>query len=813
MQNLIPGALQRLRAADIIRMAGLAAASLGQEYCRTGAIHNTERQEARLTGIVDVPRALHAVVAPTEQIEADAPVSETQRYFVTVEVQSPSLWMSTCQCGSNTPSLLCAHGAALLHQWLAHPLTFASTESPLPVAMPRSSAVAHVAAARENGAAPPISLPRAARTPSPTGQQPASQRTPVPAGDLTAILAQLNLSDLRGIAREYDIPTNGLSKQHLAEALVDVLKQPEAVRRVATTLEKAQRQLLAAVTLAGGSMTDEDLRGLFERFSLGQPNQLQRILLALQNKALLFRTSLNSSPSVQAGYNGSLLDIGWYVPVEVRTALRVAVPVTPIDVDAEQTTIQIAEPYRLLEDLLLVARALEGRRLANDDEWQPLVPPARSLEPMPLPRTSSHLSADGSVPVPPPADMPSAALLSALQANVTLSPDFLRFAVRLLRQAGILHRDDGGQPYLRLLAGSARLLLGSNSADVLRDLFELWLTQSSYGELFALQEKGVRLRCRATALNLPVLRAGELEMENNEARQAIIALLAQAPLNQWMSFQAFARFVYRLNPLFLQKRQRLFSSPHWWMEREEGRPLRPLQLSDWMHAELLYLTHLLAGPLHWWGACDIVRSADGRVQAFRLTPLAGWLFNTQPVEDAVVAGQDYRVPFESLEVVGMEDVLVTCSARAWPLIDLLETFTEPAGVQQSRLLYRLTPGALGDALSRGHRPAALLEVLRYLATGESLHASSLPAMVSQLEHWIASYGRVRIYTGVTLLETTDSVVMRELSATTSLDEQIVRPIHPTLLILKKAATERLSEDLKRRGQSPLLHDEEFYGPE
>ncbi len=85
--------------------------------------------------------------------------------------------------------------------------------------------------------------------------------------------------------------------------------------------------------------------------------------------------------------------------------------------------------------------------------------------------------------------------------------------------------------------------------------------------------------------------------------------------------------------------------------------------------------------------------------------------------------------------------------------------------------------------------------------------------LAQLERWIASYGRVRIYTGVTLLGTADTVVMRELSATTSLEGQIVRTVHPTLHILKKAGSERILDDLKRRGQSPLVHDEELYGTE
>jgi hypothetical protein len=37
----------------------------------------------------------------------------------------------------------------------------------------------------------------------------------------------------------------------------------------------------------------------------------------------------------------------------------------------------------------------------------------------------------------------------------------------------------------------------------------------------------------------------------------------------------------------------------------------------------------------------------------------------------------------------------------------------------------------------------------------------------------------------------------------------VRPIHPTLLLLKKQAVERLIDELKRRGQVPLLHESGF----
>src|SRR5579872_4830464 len=54
MNEVVPGALQRLRAADIIRMAGLAVASLGQEYSRVGAVRAALRQGAQLSGVVDL---------------------------------------------------------------------------------------------------------------------------------------------------------------------------------------------------------------------------------------------------------------------------------------------------------------------------------------------------------------------------------------------------------------------------------------------------------------------------------------------------------------------------------------------------------------------------------------------------------------------------------------------------------------------------------------------------------------------------------------------------------------------------------------
>jgi len=813
MYDVVPGTLQRLREADIVGMAGLTLASLGLEYCRIGAVHATKRQGARLSGIVEVSNSHFNQGASTTngaKETGQAPLSPLERYSVAVEMRDHISCNVNCTCSLSAAQspVVCEHAAALLYAWLAHPLTFkpptTSISSSTSQPFEQQAAKPLLAAEQTGNTTLEMNQPRPL-----TQARPVPTLQPlVPASNTAEMLAQSGLSELRAIARECGITTNGLSKQQLAEAIVELLKQPEAVRRVVATLEKQQRQLLAALTLAGGSMNDEDLRGLSERFSLGGPGQLQSMLLILQSKALIVRAALNSSMQQRIGMSGSPFDISWHVPAEVRAALHVTLPVTPFDVeagsgqDADSPKVQQVEPYSLLADLLLVARALDGNQLEHEEkDYQGSARP-RPLSPLPV---------DGSIAILAPDGMPSNALLKSLQSVVPRPLPFLRFAICLLKLAGIIFADDGGTSSLRVLPNAAELLLGPTHIEVAHELYAHWLNQPAYEELFELQEQGLSLCCRTTPLNLPALRPGELEAENREARQTLIALLAQAPAGQWINFTALARFVYRLNPIFLQKRQRQFPAPHWWIEHE-GRPLRPTQLNDWMRAEGRYLTNLLQGPLHWWGISDVAQAADGRLLAFRLTPLADSFLHEAPVEAQLLGLGVATSP--AIDVSENGDLLIPCTFANWPLIELIERYAEVQGIHAGQLCYRLTPGSLSEAFSRGESPVALLDLLHRAAEYQQALApdSPLVSLLAQLERRIASYGRVRLYTDVSLLEAADQLVLRELNATTSLQEQIVRPIHPTLLLLKKQAVERLIDELKRRGQVPLLHESGFVAP-
>lgn len=806
MDDVVPGVLQRLREADIVGLAGLTSASQGQEYCRSGYISTTRRQGARLSGMLAIPGVLpttenmHTIAGQGEsgQKMSDAVPSSVQHFTVEVELLNSHRCEVVCSCEKKA-TLICVHAAALLYQWVTRSHTF------VPSLPPSRSAPEEPGKASTVPKDPPISVDQAAPSlrPSVTLQYTPLLSKHQAVNTIGETLTQFGLSELRSLAREYGVVQSGLGKQQLLEMMIEKLHQPEAIRHVVSSLEKPQRQLLAAFALAGGSMSDEDLRGLFERFSLGNTGNLQDMLVALQARLLIVRTSFNHSSQQRFHPGLASLDISWYIPQEVQEALHVTLPVTPFNVEVPYgkganpslPSLHLAEPYTLLADLLLVARTLDQMK---DD------PPEKRYQ-RSGPLLASRVPTDGSLALPPPEDQPASAMIDSARTAIVRSLAFLRFAARLLRLADILYKEENWRANLRTLTDSARILLGPNRYDILHSLFTHWVNQPSYAELYELSEKGLRVRCRATPLSQPDLRRGELEQENSEARQDVLALLAQVPVGEWINFSAFARFVYRLRPTFLQRRQRLFPSPHWWIEQEEGRPLRPTQLADWLRAEGRYLAYLLQGPLHWWGICDLALSSGEQLLAFRLTPMASFLFHghalttsEEQVNTAISGGQALTISSEG-------HLLVPCLPANWPLIACIEHFAETRGVQRERLVYALTARTLSAAIGQGRNPNELLAAL--IAASSPEEEDGVRRLLAGLERRIANYGRVRLYTGASLLQTADTSVMQQLAAITSLEEQGLRSIQPTLLLLRKTGIERLLEELKRRGQAPLLHEE------
>lgn len=130
---------------------------------------------------------------------------------------------------------------------------------------------------------------------------------------------------------------------------------------------------------------------------------------------------------------------------------------------------------------------------------------------------------------------------------------------------------------------------------------------------------------------------------------------------------------------------------------------------------------------------------------------------------------------------------------------ILSTIGELQQVSGEGLRYRLTAERLQPVFESGFGGPELVNILASRAGG------ALPDPVRQtLEHWWESYGSIRLYDDVTLIELGDDVLLRELRATTSLDRALVHTFSPRLIAVDGTMVQDLIAELRRLGHTPRV---------
>ena len=78
------------------------------------------------------------------------------------------------------------------------------------------------------------------------------------------------------------------------------------------------------------------------------------------------------------------------------------------------------------------------------------------------------------------------------------------------------------------------------------------------------------------------------------------------------------------------------------------------------------------------------------------------------------------------------------------------------------------------------------------------------AVSAQFKLIAKRYGRVRVYESLTVLELADDLALRELSANTSLAQQIVYQLSPRAVVLREKAVDQLIEEMQEKGYTPRV---------
>jgi hypothetical protein len=233
----------------------------------------------------------------------------------------------------------------------------------------------------------------------------------------------------------------------------------------------------------------------------------------------------------------------------------------------------------------------------------------------------------------------------------------------------------------------------------------------------------------------------------------------------------------------------------WWFT-PEGQSSHRLDLEkrqDWLRVWRPLVESILAGPLTWLGLVEAERGEE----AFRVRPAAAAL-SGRPVEGAPLEGTEPLVvevaPGETalMVVVPPNTLNPDVHARLLELGEMAEA--SPLGLR-----YRLPAARIQFAFEDGMTGPELLDLLSDLAGGD------LPAPARRLvERWWAGHGSVRLYDDLTLVELGDDLLLRELTATTSLRQGVIHTFSPRLVAVEPALADTLVRELLRLGHTPSV---------
>lgn len=667
----------------------------------------------------------------------------------------PSGYTSTCSCGS---AGLCRHAGALLLHWIRERASFTEAD--------RSSAVSE----RDQAA------------------QPLMPRQESPSEEYARFLDRDTLPHLREMARRRQFKGKGRSREELSAQLAALLATPEAVDQGLAMLSEEGRRALDAVHIASfaGPATKAQVQAAYRAMGGDGEVSIEALLDLGLVVSELAPTRSGMLYLVPRAVEVRLPTIG-----DLIRAIAPGVPITPA------LGAGVAPRSRLGALELLQAVGQEIGR-GGVHRWQPspvdglvarFCPTGWRIDPG---VGAGMTDARDLIRLRPEARLlPGLPILSdedtdRLAARTGQTPAAVDFAVQLLADLGIVV----GVGSLTLQPERMRELLDLPASARLALLARQWLAMERWTELDAVLGRGGPLQ-----MNLRLSGYGGypyLSPDMLRARRLVARLVGRMAPDVWCGVPSLLALLARLEPKLLDPGARFFARDEFSISERSGaeraRPGGGPVPHDRLREELVLA--LLEGPLTWLGLVDV--AFQGRTPVFRVLPEAGVLTG-RPVPERPATER------ASLAVSRDLTVAVAAGSADTEIHRLLAGAGELIDASPEGRRYRLTLERTRELFDAGTTGPELIRALSERAGGD------LPAEArATLERWWTSYGEVRMYDDLTLIELADDYLLPELLATTSLRSSLIHTLSPRLIAVESRAAEQLIAEMVRIGHMPRV---------
>ncbi len=729
-----------------------------------------------------------------------ATVQGTGYYTVEVEVR-PGGFYGECNCPYEWKGH-CKHIAAVLLKWLRAPRSFVGDGSlPMPpeVETPQSL---EVTLAEPLPSLVPAQLPDWVTTSF-------EARRAKDGDNLQGWLESLRLDELREMARQRGWTVRGTRKADVAAQVAANLANPDEIAAQLARLDAEHRRVLWGIALSGGfaGQKNDDA----ERVALGWGSL---------TKHAKFETYARHLADLGLIFLGNEYDP--YNPFGAFIPRLMARNYPPLLAEAMPTSERLAPQTTVTEvrgaESALVRLTLQVLSLLEQTPM-PLRPP------MPRPRLEKfqpHLRGwdydadeiarldregrlrkrEAQVTVPPPAPPLPDEVVARLEPVVG-SAARLEFIYHLMLKGGLVQPGSPVTPWRQVRDLFLQQSEAAQRAILARSYFNL----DTWSELWGVLRGSPDLRVMRNLEPLyGTLSPQGFMAELTGMRQVVLRTLAWLPDNRWIPLADVCDILRRVWPRFDQGFwTRSYWGPYakhgnWWLTRRDT-PLNPDNPRDWDRAQGEFIRALVAGPLHWLGLADVAFEGltPTHLRLHGLSDLFWDRAETVAASVELVPTEQGRPAAPTPVHIDQDVIRVNPNRLASAGHSLLDRIAKLEQGRAHEFVYRLAPAQVHKAFESG---LSLDQIEDEWATA---FGEAMPDTLRQrVQAWWDSYGRLRLYRDVTIIEFGDDYALTEMKAVTSLGALMIAELSPRLVLIPQSAVAQLTQELERAGYTPQV---------